>query len=200
MTPRIEVVSALVLSLAALSCAGAPPPVQAPAKCPPQNVTVSLLASPTINPTSQGETRPVVIRVYQLKSDARFYNASFDKIWNDDKAALGEDLFKVEEVQLYPATRVDLKFDRVEAVQHVAAVALFQTPKGKSWFSSIDLPPVPEGGSCGVQVCDGEDDDCAPVNLQTPHFSFWIDGSKVDDGVEHNEDFPKPGPMRKKAR
>ena len=191
--------SALPL-LALVGCGASTPPAQAPQKCPPQEVTISILAGPTINPTAQGETRPVIVRVYQLKGDARLYNATFEKMWNADKDALADDLFKVEEVQVYPATRVDVKFDRAPDVQHVAAVALFQQPRGRSWVSSVDLPQVPEAGKCGPQTCEGEDDDCEPGKTMAPRLSFWIDGSKVDDGVEHLDDFPKVGPMKKKAR
>jgi type VI secretion system protein VasD len=194
--------SALALALVLLACGGATPPPELPKKCPPQTVTVSLLAAASVNPTPNGAPRPVVVRIYQLKNDARLYNASFEQIWHDDKNALGEDVAKVDEVEIYPGTRLDVKFDRSEPVQHLAAVALFQEPKGRSWFSSFDLPPPPEPGKCDAQACseddDEDEDECATRAAGTGHYSFWLDGSKVDDGVEHLEEFPKVGPMTKK--
>jgi hypothetical protein len=74
----------------------------------------------------------------------------------------------------------------------------FQDPKGRSWFSSFDLPPPPEPGKCNEQACDEDDEDCATRAAQASHYAFWLDGSKLDDGVEHLEEFPKPGPMNKK--
>jgi type VI secretion system protein VasD len=198
MTRRFAFAAATWVALAA--CAGAAPPPETPKKCPPQSVILSLLASSSINPTPNGAPRPVVVRVYQLKNDARLYNASFEDVWHDDKTALGDDVVKMDEVQLYPASRLDVKFERSEPVQHVAAVALFQEPKGHSWFSIFDLPPPPEPGKCDKQACSPEDDDddCATRASDTGHYSFWVDGSKVDDGVEHLDDFQKVGPMTKK--
>ena len=186
--------------LALVSCAGATPAPQAPKSCAQQAVTISILSSQAINPTPAGQPRPVVVRVYQLKNDARLYNAQFEQIWHDDKVTLGEDLVNVDEVTLYPATRVDVKFDRPPLVEHVAAIALFQDPKGRSWFSSFDLPSPPEAGKCDESACDGpDDDDCKARMALTPHYAFWIDGSKVDDGVEHLDDFPAAGPMKKRG-
>jgi type VI secretion system protein VasD len=192
-------VSRRVLAAALLAgCGAATPAPETPKKCPAQSVTVSLLASRAINPTQEGAPRPVVVRLYQLKSDARLYNAPFEQVWHDDKTALGDDVVKVDTQELYPGMRVDVKFDRTEGVDHIAAVALFQQPRGRSWFSSFDLPPPPEAGKCDAQACaqDGDDvEDCATRAAGTGHYSFWLDGAKVDDGVEHLEQFPKVGPM-----
>ena len=203
-TMRFRFASNILAPLATVAtvaaCAGTVPPPETPKKCPPQSVVLSLLASPSINPTPNGSPRPVVVRVYQLKNDARMYNAAFEDVWHDDKTALGDDIVKMDEVQLYPASRQDVKFERSEPVQHVAAVALFQEPKGRSWVSVFDLPPPPEPGKCDKQACtpEDDDDDCVTRASDTGHYSFWIDGSKVDDGVEHLDDFPKVGPMTKK--
>lgn len=197
---RVVSLASLPALVTFVACAGAVPPPEAPKKCPPQTVTLSLLASPSINPTSNGAARPVVVRVYQLKNDSRLFNAAFEDVWHDDKTTLGDDIVKIDEVEVYPATRADVKFERTEPVQHVAAVALFQEPKGRSWFSIFDLPPPPEPGKCDKAACssDEDDDDCETRASDTGHYSFWIDGSKVDDGVEHLDDFQKVGPMTKK--
>ena len=190
---RLRTLGAIAM---AAGCAGGTPEAKAPEKCPDQNVTVSILASPGVNPTPQGQPRAVVVRVYQLKNDARLFNATFEKIWKDDKNTLGEDVVKSEEMLVYPGTRADVAFTRPEPVQHVAVVAIFQSPQGRSWFTSMDLPPIPEAGKCGPKACDAEDEDCANRSVTAPRLAFWLDGSKVDDGVEHLDAFPKAGPMK----
>jgi type VI secretion system protein VasD len=173
------------------ACGGSTPQAKAPAKCPPQNVTIALVASKGVNPTGK-DARPVVVRIYQLKNDAKLMNASFDAIWNQDKATLGDDLVKVDEVELYPSTRKDVKFTRPDTVMNLAAVALFQNPTGRSWVSTVDLPPPAEGGKCYAEGIDPDDVDDRPV--QNPVLSFWLDGARIDDGAEHVEDCPRPGP------
>jgi type VI secretion system protein VasD len=189
---RLATVAVCVL----LGCASAVPPPKAPEKCPPQTLSLSFLASRRINPTPDGQPRPLVVRVYELKEDARLLNANFEQIWHDDKATLAEDLIKMEEVQVYPSRRVDLKVDRTDAINHIAAVALFQEPKSRSWISTIDLPPLPEAGKCGAAACTDDDEDCLNMSVQNPRFAFWIDDTKIDEGVDHMDQFPTPGPMK----
>jgi type VI secretion system protein VasD len=191
-------VVALAAALFAGACHTAPPP-EAPKKCPPQKITVSVLTSPGANPTPTGEPRPVIVHVYQLKNDERLFNASFDQMWHDDKATLTDDIIHVDQLEMYPATRQDIHFDRAEELQHIGVVALFQEPKGHSWFTSFDLPPLPEPGKCDEKACDEDDDDCATRAAIAPRYSVWLDGSKVDDGVEHLDDYPAPGPMKKRG-
>ena len=199
--PRKSAMAGALLVVAGLvtsACAGAVPPVaKAPEKCPAQSITVSVLSSAAINRTPEGEPRPVVVRLYQLKADARLYNASFDKIWKEDKATLADDLIASQEVEVYPGTRTDVKFERPPTVNHVAGVALFSNPAGRAWFASLDLPPIPEPGKCGA-ACPLGDEDCESANVLTPHFVYYVDGSKIDDGIEHLDDYPSQGRMKGK--
>ena len=189
----------LLACVAALDgCTHTTTPAEAPKKCPPQNVTVSILASQATNPTATGQPRPVVVRLYQLKDDERLYGAAFEQMWHEDKATLGEDLVKVDEIQVYPASRTDVQFPRPEPVRHLAAVALFTQPQGQSWFSVFDLPAPPEDGKCSEKACREDDDECIGRAASAPHYAFWIDRNTVDDGVEHLEDFPRVGAMRSK--
>jgi type VI secretion system protein VasD len=190
--------SALVLA----SCSPAPPPPAAPTKkCEIQTVSLVVVASPVINPTEEGEARPVQLRIYQLKDDVRLQSASFFDVWKKDATVLGDDVIKRDEIFVYPSSRTDVKFDRDPNAQHVVGAALFRNPKGKSWFVSFDLPPAPGKGDCTVPGCEG--DDCKKnVN---PEFAVWIDAARVDDGADHKDDvsdgrrirvvqLSKPGP------
>src|SRR5437870_3136800 len=51
-------------------------PVKEPDKCTLQVVGMSIISSPRINPTENGCPRPVQLRIYQLKTDARMLNAT----------------------------------------------------------------------------------------------------------------------------
>jgi type VI secretion system protein VasD len=185
-------------AIAALGCSK--PPAKEPEKCKPQTISLSFLASPTINPTADGQPRPLVVRVYELKGDERILNATFDQVWHDEKATLADDVVKMQEVQVYPATRVDVKLERAPPVNHIAAVALFREVNARSWFTEIDLPPVPESGKCGPAACTDDDEDCRNMSVQNPKFAFWIDVNKIDEGMDHADEFPQPGPMKGHAK
>lgn len=164
--------------------------VQQPKSCELQIVSLSVIAAPAINPTVEGEPRPVQLRIYQLATDTRLQNATFEEIWKADKATLADDLLKVDELSVFPASRTEVKFERDPAAQNVVGVALFRNPKGKSWFTSFELPPAPGKGMCGV-TCTGPECDAGPI--LDPHYSLFIEGTKVDVGDEHLDDVPEAG-------
>ena len=162
-------------------------PVKEEKKCEIQVVSLSVIASPTINPTTEGETRPVQMRIYQLKDDVKLQAASFDDIWKKDAETLEKDIVKHDDVFIYPNTRTDVKFDRDPKANFIVGAALFRNPKGKSWFMSFELPAPPGKGDCltppGPDCPDGK---CG-FN-PNPKFSLWVDQTRVDDGADHLSD------------
>jgi type VI secretion system VasD/TssJ family lipoprotein len=182
------------------TCSSQQPPPEAPAQCNLQIISAAIIASPFINPSPAGEPRPTQVRLYQLKSDTRFQNASFEEIWKTDADVLKDDLVKVDELPVYPNSRTQLKFERDESAQFLIAAALFRTPKGKSWFTSFEYPPAPSEGSCGAPApapdpatCpDGQcADGGAEGPISNPRFYIWLDDTRIEDGSEHAEDYPE---------
>ena len=127
------------------------------------------------------------LRLYQLKNDVGFRNASFDQIWKEDAAKLGEDLLGSQEVSVYPDARKELEFERNPEAQFIVAAGLFRTPKGKQWFTSFELPPVPGQEACGAKCPDGE---CAEPPELNPKVYIRVDGTRIDDGSDYAEEFP----------
>ncbi len=159
-------------------------PVREQKKCEVQVVSLTVVASPNINPTLEGEPRPVQLRLYQLKDDVKLQAATFEQVWKEDAAVLGQDIVKRDDVFVYPNSRTDVKFERDAAASQVIGAALFRNPKGRSWYVAFELPPAPGKGDCVVPGC--EDGKCGP-NLN-PKFSMWVDGTRVDDGADHLDD------------
>jgi type VI secretion system protein VasD len=173
-------------------------PIKEPQKCNLQMIDMTLIGSERINQTDNGDPRPVQVRIYQLATDVRLNNANFRDVWKDDKAVLKEDLIKVEELTVYPDSRTDVKFERDEKAMYIAAVALFRTPKGRSWYTVLELPPPPGKGECFASCPSGDCGDGGADGGKTlpplnPHFVIWVDGSKIDEGSDHVDDYPQSG-------
>jgi type VI secretion system protein VasD len=173
--------------------------VKEPQACTQQIVGMTILASPKINPSDTGSARPVQVRLYQLKTDTRMLNASFDQIWKDDKGTLQDDLVKVDELTAYPLTRAEVKFERDPSALFIVAVALFRNPKGRSWWTEFELPPPPGKGNCMFPnpKCSGPDcaQEAGPPPL-APHFALWLDESRIDDGADHLDEYPDATAVR----
>jgi type VI secretion system protein VasD len=185
--------AAVAVGAIGVACSSSPVVVQPPKSCTLQIVGMTVIASPKINPEEDGSPRPVQVRIYQLKADARFLNASFEEIWKDDKGTLQDDLTKVQEFSVFPDTRSEVKFERDESALYVVVVALFRSPKGHNWLTEFELPPPPGKGNCMFPdpKCAGPDcqKEAGPPPL-APHFAVWIDENRVDDGADHLDDYP----------
>ncbi|WP_438013923.1 type VI secretion system lipoprotein TssJ [Sorangium sp. So ce315] len=184
-------VAALPAALAGCTSA-APPPPAAPAPCDVQIVTLSIYASDTINPNENGNPRPVVVRLYQLKSSARMENATYDRILLRDKETLEDDLAKVDEVEVFPNDLVEVKFERLPDASHLVGAAMFHSPKGSSWKTFYEFPLPPGEAQCG-----GRESDAGPP-VADPRVAFFIDSTKIDNGVEFDESmFPNASAVRR---
>jgi len=192
--------AALVSGAVNVACSGAPAvDAQAPKSCTLQVVGMTVISSPRINPEDDGSPRPVQLRVYQLKTDTRLLNASFEQVWKDDKATLQDDLVKVDELSVFPDTRTEVRFERDPSALFVVAVALFRNPKGRSWWTEFELPPPPGKGNCmfAAPKCSGascqQEAGAPPL---APHFAVWIDESRLDDGSDHLDQYPDASRIR----
>lgn len=166
-------------------------PAQDPKPCDVQTVTLDLLAADNINPNENGNPRPVVVRLYQLKNDTRLLNASYDDVLLRDKEVLAEDIMKADEVEVFPNDHVQVKFERIKEAAFLAGVALFHGPKGQSWKTFFEFP-LPPGESKCAQRGDGGP---GVADVRT---AFFLESTKIDNGSQFDESmFPNAVPIRK---
>ncbi len=56
-----------------------------------RTATLQLRGLAPLNLNDTGESTPVDVRIYQLKDDASFRRATFEKLWTEDEKVLGQD-------------------------------------------------------------------------------------------------------------
>ena len=141
---------AAVFVAATVGCGSSRPPAKEPAAaaCSPTNPVLSIVASERANSSAAGQGRPVQVRVYQLKSDARLVTAKFEDIWQSDKTALEADLVKVEEIHRFSRRDETREGGPSPDAHTLAAVALFREPQGKNWFFTYELASPRKESPC----------------------------------------------------
>jgi type VI secretion system protein VasD len=174
------------LGALAMGCSSRAPAAKEPqAACVLPNPLLTIAASDRLN-ANAGQGRPVQVRLYQLKSDARLQSAKFEDIWQNDAATLATDLVKVDEYTVFPGETKSVKLARSPDAQNLAAVALFREPQGKSWFMTYELSPLKKEGACPPSE---------------PHLSLWLDRMQIEDGQGRGGETPSsepPAPDRAK--
>jgi type VI secretion system protein VasD len=170
----------LAALLLGAGCTPAAAPMQQVEPCKPPDIAITVIASKNINRDDDGQSRPVQLRLYQLKTDSSLLNATFDDLWKDDKTTLKDDLVKVDEFPVYPDTRSDGKFAADASARFLVAVALFHNPRGRSWWTEFELPVSTKGH-------------CAPSPAS---FAVYVDQTRVSEGSDHIDEYPDKSRIR----
>jgi type VI secretion system protein VasD len=148
-TSILAVVFAVVLM--SIACGGktppppvAPQPVPQPAPpLPPPKVErtrLTLAAAADSNPDASGRPSPVVVRVYQLKTDGAFKGAEFFALFDDDMKVLGPDLIGRSEYTLAPSEKRTMEFDVSADAQFVGIIAAYRDIRNAQWRTILEAP------------------------------------------------------------
>jgi type VI secretion system protein VasD len=135
MTARtMRVLLGLVVVSITAGCASAPPK--------PAEAKMQIVATADVNPDGKGRPSPIVVRVYQLKTEAEFANADFFAFYDREKEILGSALITREEYTLAPGETSDLKFEVARDARFLGVLAAYRDP-GAHWRA---VSPAPEKG------------------------------------------------------
>ena len=143
--PRTILAWASLLMAASAACAKAPPPALPPitVAAPPEVKTTSamrLAASADTNPDDSGRPSPVVVRVYQLKTDVAFKGAEFFALYDDDQKVLGQDLISRDEFVLAPSEKKTIDVAVSKETRFVGALAAFRDIRNAQWRGMVAAP------------------------------------------------------------
>jgi type VI secretion system protein VasD len=134
----ISAVLALVFVLAA--CAGSDP------KTPkePVKLELSIEAAGDVNLDSQKRAAPIVVRIYELKSDENFNAADFFSLQEKDKTVLADDLLARDQFQLRPGESKAIKRKADPATVTIGVLAAYRDLPNAVWRKTFSMPGSPD--------------------------------------------------------
>jgi type VI secretion system protein VasD len=145
-TRRTRIAWALAIALAPGACAKAPPPAVPPAMTiaaagdAKVKAPMTIAAAADANPDSSGRPSPIVVRVYQLKTDAAFTAAEFFALFDEEQKVLGPELISRDEFVLAPSERRTLDVAISNETRYVGAIAAFRDIRNAQWRVLVPAP------------------------------------------------------------
>jgi type VI secretion system protein VasD len=127
----------LLMALALAACAGGSP------KPTVDKVKATITASADVNPASDGRPSPLVVRIYQLKSEAKFVEADFFDLFEKDDQILGPDLVSRDEITLAPGETQELPLGVSDDARLLGVVAAYRDLRNSQWRV---VKPAPKKG------------------------------------------------------
>lgn len=106
-------------------------------------LNINLQAVTDLNPDSKGRASPVMVRVYELKSEATFAQADFFSLQNNDRATLAEDLLARDEFIMRPGDRrITIRRKAHPQVGAIGVLAAYRDIQRSTWRATFRVPPA----------------------------------------------------------
>jgi type VI secretion system protein VasD len=120
-----------ILLLLCACAAGPPEPVKLPG---------TITVAGTVNPNPEGRPSPVVVRIFQLKTEGAFQSADFFALDQDQPAVLGGDLVAGDRRELRPGEPQQYEAALDPQTRFIAAVAAFRDLEHAHWRAVAAVP------------------------------------------------------------
>jgi type VI secretion system protein VasD len=125
-----------------LGCGGddPPPPGPPPPPPPPTVVSMTLRATPEVNPDEAGIAKPIRVRVLKLATGSTIAEPDFFALDSDPQKALGDDLKGSETLVLPPGSTQVWQARLEDDVKVVAVIAAYQAIGTAQWRAWKEVP------------------------------------------------------------
>lgn len=137
-------VAGVALDALSAGCASGPEPRPECAAAAPIALTID--ASPRMNPDAGGHALPTELRLYQVRDARALDAASFDDVWRDASAVLGDALLSEESLTLYPGDRLERELRPEDEATSIVAVVIVRQPAGRTWRAVVPMTRTSASG------------------------------------------------------
>lgn len=104
---------------------------------------ITLTAAPDVNPDEKGRAAPVLVRLYELKSDTVFAASDYFSLQSNDKALIGTDLLVRDEFILKPGEVKTIRRKSHPELGFIGVLTGYRDLAQADWRAvhKIDSPP-----------------------------------------------------------
>lgn len=117
-----------------------------PAQKEQTKLDLMIEAAAGLNPDSQGRASPILLRIYELRSDIVFQDADYFSLQNADKATLGTDLLAVDQFILRPGETRTIRRKSHPETSAIGVFAGYQDLPNATWRAVYKMSAAPEQG------------------------------------------------------
>ncbi|CAL8475246.1 type VI secretion system lipoprotein TssJ [Caballeronia sp. S22] len=137
----------LILNIAVLACAlwlSACASSSEPKPKEPTRLELNVAAQSDVNLDEKGRAAPIVVRIYELKSDGVFNSADFFSLQTQDKTLLANDLVKRDEFEMRPGDKKQILRRGDPETTAIGVIAAYRDLPNAVWRETFALSPAPD--------------------------------------------------------
>lgn len=117
-----------------------------PAPKEPAKLDIAITADADLNTDIKGRGAPLLLRVFELKSEVAFQEAEFFALQASPKAVLGADLLAVDQFILRPGEKREIKRKSNPETAAIGIFAGYRDLPNAVWRVVHKMPPAPDAG------------------------------------------------------
>jgi type VI secretion system protein VasD len=120
-----------------------PPPPPPPTQVRPQPVPLAgtISAAADLNPSATQRPSPLVLRIYELRSDTAFSRADFIALYQSEQATIGADLVLKDEFMLTPGESRAYQRTLSIETRYLAVFGAYRNVERAVWRAIAAVPP-----------------------------------------------------------
>jgi len=123
------------------------------AGCAAPGIDLALASQANVNPDRTGRPSPVIVKVFEMRSDLAFNQSDFRPLFETPMHVLGADLLAADEMVLVPGEARRITYDPVVGTKFLGVLAGFRQMERAVWkvVAPIDCE---SGNAVGVELRD----------------------------------------------
>ncbi len=107
----------------------------------PARLEGSIVAAAGLNPSVNNRPSPLLLRIYELRSQTAFNQADFMSLYQSDQATLAADLVVREEFMLQPGETRPYNKQLSPETRFVAVIAVYRNLERATWRAVVPVAP-----------------------------------------------------------
>lgn len=136
---RVLLLFPLMLSACGIFSGGSAPPQKESAR-----LDIAISADRDLNTDTKGRGAPMLLRVFELKSEVAFQEADFFALQNTAKAVLGADLLAMDQFIIRPGETREIKRKANPETTAIGIFAGYRDLPNAVWRVVHRMPPAPD--------------------------------------------------------
>ena len=105
---------------------------------------ITVTADAGLNPDDKGRAAPILVRIYELKSEGTFESADYFSLNANDKSVIGSDLLVRDEFVLRPGDVKTLRRKSHPDLAAIGVIAGYRELAQADWRAVLKIDPAPE--------------------------------------------------------
>ena len=155
--------------------------------CSTPRIELAVASQSNVNPDHTGRPSPVIVKIYEMRSDLAFSHSDFRPLFESPVQILGSDLLAVDEMVLVPGEARRITYEPVQGTCFMGVLAGFRQLERARWRTVVPIDCEGEN-AVGIEISD------ATISLiPDDEVSGWDPAQAVRDFHNPTENAVKTG-------